>query len=198
MSNIEPLPSNREALFATLMVHVRDGVRSDVNAGFVAQMLASWQTGEGGLPAGMGLTPESYDAMTVHFFSGISLRKRTDASFDWLEAMPEKAELDMLFEHYAVDTHPQRQWIASMVIAGCLGHRHLWEDLGLFSRADLTAMIAENFPALAEKNTRDMKWKKFIYKQLCEREGIIACPAPTCDACADFHVCFGSEESPSN
>ncbi|MCK7499364.1 MAG: nitrogen fixation protein NifQ [Comamonadaceae bacterium] len=30
-----------------------------------------------------------------------------------------------------------------------------------------------------------MKWKKFLYKQLCEREEILVCKAPSCAVCCD-------------
>jgi nitrogen fixation protein NifQ len=38
-----------------------------------------------------------------------------------------------------------------------------------------------------------MKWKKFFYRQLCEREGIPVCNAPNCAVCADMALCFGPE-----
>ena len=37
-----------------------------------------------------------------------------------------------------------------------------------------------------QRNTRDMKWKKFLFKQLCETEGIYICRAPTCDQFCDY------------
>jgi NifQ. len=40
----------------------------------------------------------------------------------------------------------------------------------------------------------DMKWKKFIYKQLCEAEGLYVCRAPSCEVCKDYDQCFGKEE----
>jgi len=54
--------------------------------------------------------------------------------------------------------------------------------------------MTRNFPVLAAKNDRDMKWKKFLYKQLCQREGIYICRAPSCEVCADYAKCFGPEE----
>ncbi|GBE11207.1 nifQ [bacterium BMS3Abin12] len=54
--------------------------------------------------------------------------------------------------------------------------------------------MATNFPELAARNDRNMKWKKFLYKQLCEREGIHACRAPSCQVCIDYAQCFGPEE----
>ncbi len=182
-------PDAREQLFVSLVVNAQGE-----NACYLASMLASWLTDEGVLPAYMGLTPESFRMMMQRFFPGFELPPLPERSDAWRQMMPEIGELEALFAEFAVDADPQRAWIASIIIAGSAGHHHLWHDLGLFSRADLSDMIRENFPRLAEKNDRDMKWKKFIYKQLCEREGIIACPAPTCDACADFAICFAPEE----
>jgi nitrogen fixation protein NifQ len=50
------------------------------------------------------------------------------------------------------------------------------------------------FPALAALNTGDMKWKKFIYRQYCARDGIYVCPAPSCGVCIDYAKCFAPEE----
>jgi nitrogen fixation protein NifQ len=55
-------------------------------------------------------------------------------------------------------------------------------------------MLQYNFPELAAKNDKDMKWKKFLYKQLCEAEGLYLCRAPSCEVCIDYPKCFGSEE----
>ena len=54
--------------------------------------------------------------------------------------------------------------------------------------------MLEHFKPLASRNDRDMKWKKFLYKQLCETEGITTCRAPSCEVCADYQNCFGPEE----
>jgi nitrogen fixation protein NifQ len=55
-------------------------------------------------------------------------------------------------------------------------------------------MLQYNFPELAAKNDQDMKWKKFLYKQLCEAEGLYLCRAPSCNVCIDYPKCYGSEE----
>jgi nitrogen fixation protein NifQ len=85
--------------------------------------------------------------------------------------------------------------LAHLVAAGCRGSAHLWEDMGLASRDELSALLARYFPALAARNTGDMKWKKFFYKQLCEREAITICRAPSCRVCPDRPKCFGPEEA---
>jgi nitrogen fixation protein NifQ len=50
------------------------------------------------------------------------------------------------------------------------------------------------FPRLAALNVGDMKWKKFIYRFYCSREGIYVCPAPSCGECSDYSQCFAKEE----
>ena len=64
----------------------------------------------------------------------------------------------------------------------------------LVCKQELSELFARNFPRLAALNSRDMKWKKFLYKQLCEKEGINACRAPSCEQCDDYLKCFGPEE----
>jgi nitrogen fixation protein NifQ len=84
--------------------------------------------------------------------------------------------------------------MAGILVAACLGNDHLWQDLGLWSRRELSELMQRNFPELAARNDRDMKWKKFLYKQLCETEGIYTCRAPSCQECSDYEECFGPEE----
>ena len=83
--------------------------------------------------------------------------------------------------------------VAETVAVACLGDQHLWQDLQFGSRAELSALMRHWFPALVARNHADMKWKKFLYKQLCEREELFICKAPSCAECSDRPVCFGPE-----
>lgn len=85
--------------------------------------------------------------------------------------------------------------IAWAIACASLGDNHLWQDLGLPSRRELSALIGHWFPRLAALNTQNMKWKKFLYKQLCLREELFICKAPSCSVCSDHGVCFGPEEA---
>lgn len=89
----------------------------------------------------------------------------------------------------AVDT------VAWAIACASLGENHLWQDLGLPSRLELSALIDHWFPRLATLNTHNMKWKKFLYKQLCLREELLICKAPSCGVCSDHGTCFGPEEA---
>ncbi len=103
--------------------------------------------------------------------------------------------VSLLIDHADPNAGPpdEASCVAHAIAFASLGENHLWQDLHLPSRSELSAMIGRWFPRLAAKNTHDMKWKKFFYKQLCEREGLFICRAPSCGVCCDYSVCFGSE-----
>jgi nitrogen fixation protein NifQ len=84
----------------------------------------------------------------------------------------------------------EARWLAAMVARRSLRPGHLWEDLGLANRQDLSGLLLRHFGPIAARNLRDMKWKKFFYRQMCEAEGIVVCKSPICDECSDFHLCF--------
>lgn len=167
--------------------------RQGFNEHALASMLASQRCGEGGMPARLGLDPEMFARMLDCHFTGLAWPVEPSATVWNVSSMPEYDELKSLLLEYRAPHVIEQPWWVELVIVGCSGRNHLWEDLGLFERRDLNLLLQENFPQLAAKNSRDMKWKKFLYKQLCEREGIIACPAPTCDQCAQFSECFSPE-----
>jgi nitrogen fixation protein NifQ len=102
----------------------------------------------------------------------------------------------LLLAHAApqAGTAAKREAMAHFVAVGCLGQNHLWQDLQLPSRRELSVLMDTWFPALAAKNAQDMKWKKFLYKQLCERAELFLCKAPTCGECVDHAKCFGPEQ----
>lgn len=112
---------------------------------------------------------------------------------------PRQDEVDdllaLLREHMALaaGTPAEREAVAHAIACACLGNNHLWQDLALPSRAELSALIATWFPTLAALNHQNMKWKKFFYKQLCLRHELFICRAPSCAVCADQGGCFGPE-----
>lgn len=102
----------------------------------------------------------------------------------------------LLLEHRS-DADTASHALAHAVATACMGADHLWQDLGLPHRRALSELMATRFTTLARRNTGDMKWKKFLYKQLCEREEIFVCKSPSCAACSDYDVCFGPETGPA-
>lgn len=123
----------------------------------------------------------------------------------WSEASPmapadsrheETADLVALFMEHAdplAGSAGDATCVSYTLAQASLGEQHLWQDLHLPSRKELSLLISRWYPRLAARNTQDMKWKKFFYKQLCEREEIFVCRSPTCGECSDYQVCFGPE-----
>lgn len=165
------------------------------NKEWLACMLASWCGGQGVLPDYLGLKPEQFSAMLAQFFPDASMPSHAVSGIQSdYSRMLEKDDLIRLLKQHALADTPETDWMVSIIVAGSLGNDHLWQDLGLWSRTQLSAMLTYNFPTLAAKNDKDMKWKKFLYKQLCEAEGIYVCRAPSCEMCIDYPKCFGAED----
>jgi nitrogen fixation protein NifQ len=162
---------------------------------YLARMLSSWVVDEGVLPKLLGLSEENYQDLVKRHFADqpILVNVNSKPEFD-RERIPEWEDLVNLMLEFRAGNDWSEQWIAEIVAAACMGLNHLWQDLGLWSRGELTEVLSLNFPELAKRNNKDMKWKKFLYKQLCERDGTFVCRAPSCDVCADYNVCFGPEE----
>lgn len=162
----------------------------------LARMLATQVGGGGSLPVGLGLTPPEFIALLRRHFPGATLPVIPDRPLPAWDPrlLEEKEELIKLLDLHRAKQDVSERWVSVIVATGCMANDHLWEDLGLWSRRDLSELMARNFPTRAAKNDRDMKWKKFLYKQLCEQEGIYLCRAPSCAVCRDYALCFGPED----
>ncbi len=100
--------------------------------------------------------------------------------------------MDLLTQH-ATATTREIQLIAKIIAVACMGSHHLWQDLGLPDRQSLSDLMAYAFPNLASKNDKNMRWKKFLYRQLCEEGGHFICRSPSCETCPTYNECFGDE-----
>ncbi len=181
----------KAAVFEQLM-NVSGAYQNDL---YLARILSSWLVDQGVLPKNLGLSDENYQDLVARHFSDhqMLVSVYNKAEFD-RERIPEWEDLVNLMLEFRAGKDWSERWIAEIVAAACMGFDHLWQDLGLWSRGELTEVLSLNFPELAKRNNKDMKWKKFLYKQLCERDSTFVCRAPSCDVCADYNVCFGPEE----
>ncbi|MBF0371862.1 MAG: nitrogen fixation protein NifQ [Alphaproteobacteria bacterium] len=145
------------------------------------------------LPHAVGLSSAELARLVATFFpeaDWLALGGASDAGPD----SPEEADLRRLLEDHATRPNSdESRWLAAMVARRSLRPSHLWQDLGLAERGDLSRLLRRHFGPLAARNTRDMKWKKFFYRTMCEQEGLLICKSPVCDDCADFGLCFGPE-----
>ncbi|PLZ04119.1 hydrogenase [Burkholderia sp. WAC0059] len=80
--------------------------------------------------------------------------------------------------------------LATIIAHACLRPDHLWRDLGLDGRDDVTHMLERYFPALVARNVDGLRWKKFLARELALATGATPGPAPGCPGCEDFGFCF--------
>ncbi|MEK7946926.1 nitrogen fixation protein NifQ [Pigmentiphaga sp. YJ18] len=80
--------------------------------------------------------------------------------------------------------------LATIIAHACLRPDHLWRDLGLAGRDDVTRALHRYFPGLPERNTGDMRWKKFLAYDLAVTRGETPQPAPGCHGCEEYGRCF--------
>lgn len=184
----ESLDSEMRGVYSHLMAYARGRGNDDP----VACMFATWRYGGGALPAWMGLGCEDYRAMMHHHFPGVADEMPDAVRMAPLNRADEIDELQRLLLLNRANQSESERWLATIIAVGCMGSDHLWQDMGLWSRRDLTSLMNRNFPSL--RNEKNMKWKKYLYKQLCETEGIYTCRSPSCEVCADYQLCFSTED----
>ena len=181
----------RRDIYARLMAYSQGKDNDDV----LACILSTWQSGGCSLPEYVGLGQFEFEKMIGHHFPGFlssSLSQPDKSVSD--DRVDEINDVRKLLADSRVGNTYSERWVAQIVAVACQGNDHLWQDLGLWSRKDLSELLMRNFSALAMRNDKDMKWKKFLYKQLCETEGIYTCRSPSCEVCAEYNDCFGPEE----
>ena len=193
MDTMIALERNRTQTYEDTFGYLKSMTR-DGKAEYLAIMLVSLVAGRGAMPCFLGLPREDFDGLLRHHFPGIDPRQ----FHHYGKPLPpdrsdEMADLRALFIAHIAPGEPHGGWHATILLAGCMAENHLWQDMGFRSRADVKGYLNLVFPALAAKNVKDMKWKKFFYKQLCNQEGIYTCRAPSCAVCCDYAKCFGPE-----
>lgn len=177
------------------------------NHHYLSCILAAQRNGHTCLPEQLGLDTAAY-ASFQQWYATLPAPITAEDNSALAQAIDERSALrqqlldlrrdewhelyTLLLQHRA-GTDESESWLAAIVAAACLGSSHLWRDLGLPSRATLRQLLQDNFPVLALRNNRDMRWKKFFYKQLCEQQGGYVCRAPSCDQCYTYQECFGDE-----
>lgn len=183
------------------------GEKKDPMRGYLATIISSQRHGRSCLPFLLGLNSLDFVVIVQHFFKDdtemLSLaysqceqtHERSELRQELLEIRNDEwYELRKLLRSFRRGQQAFELYIADIVAAACLGGDHLWRDLGMANRFDLTGLIKHTFPSLASLNSNDMRWKKFLYKQICEQQGGYICRSPSCDQCPTYELCFGVED----
>jgi len=162
----------------------------------LASILAVAATEPGAIVDRSGLGANDFAALLAGFFPHISVLLSVLATGDPVEDDEVTMVRDLLLAHRSTDGEVSR-WLAAMVARRAMEPNHLWEDLGLRDRSELTRLLMRHFAPLAQDNTRNMRWKRFFYRKLCEDDGMVMCSTPVCSHCNDFAECFGDESGES-
>ena len=102
------------------------------------------------------------------------------------------APLLALLWSFRQEESPLTQAVAATVATATFGARHLWQDLGLGGRDDVTCLLQGHFPELVALNTSDLKWKRFLYQRLGHMLGQEGLRPPRCGGCDQYAGCYGS------
>ena len=166
-------------------------LRTAAFTGAIAQALATQRR-----PLIRGMPEDSFQRLLRSCFIDVALCNGEAADCE----APDVDEFDDLLS-LLLDNRAQASeingWLACCVASAAMHDGHLWQDMGLPNRSQLSRLLYEYFPALAAKNVGDMKWKKFLYRMVCRSEGFSLCTAPVCSECSDFDNCFGAEDGES-
>ena len=148
----------------------------------------------------LGLDAGDLSALLTSCFPGIdhALLRQPPEPAEEFPAERSREILAILLSHLPIE--PGHRGLHNSVrLAQILAARaalpgHLWVAMGLFERPQLTAAIRRHLPSLAAANHQNMRWKRYLYKQLCERNGGVMCKAPNCGVCSDYALCFTTED----
>lgn len=148
------------------------------------------------LAAGLGVDEETCESIINTCFPDFDPALLEDKNPNDLVSAPDVSQdvLTVLMNHVPAEGPASRlqmaQWLARIIAARASQPGHLWIAMGLFERSQLTASIQRHLPTLALANNRGMRWKKYLFKQICDAYGGLLCKSPTCTDCSEYELCF--------
>lgn len=72
-----------------------------------------------------------------------------------MEAALEEEDLKrLLLDHRTTGHRPEEAWLAAMIARRSLGANHLWQDLGLWERSELSGLLNRAFRAIGGAQCR--------------------------------------------
>jgi len=195
-----------ESIAETLSLKIVQKIHySTKNLQYCKEIIQAQLSGRIILPHGLGLSLQCYQDLR----KAINDEKLTEYEIEWYKddwqlireraafcdelfsfKEDERQELIKLLISYSNRQDPSSRQMAIIIATASLTNNHLWESLGLSQRKDLGEIIKHNFPELYTLNNKNMRWKRFFYRQLCEQGGDYLCRAPSCEECRSYSECF--------
>lgn len=175
------------------------GIASEDRQMFACLLAAASQEAQP-LSGALGLSKENIDALLIKFFPAAGpddLQPKTQDDPTPVQE-PNQDLLKILLAHVPRDTsgsmHQPAAWLARVIAARAALPGHLWMAMGFFERQELTAAIGRHLPSLAVANQQGMRWKRFLFKQVCDATGGTLCKTPNCGVCSDYALCFAPDD----
>ncbi|MGD9545629.1 MAG: nitrogen fixation protein NifQ [Methylocystis sp.] len=169
---------------------------ADFDRHVLASILALASSEGSDLAAQAGLTEADLGDLFSRCFPARGVESCSDQQASVVDADEIEMVRELLLENRSSEGECGR-WLAAMIARRAMEPNHLWEDLGLRDRSELTRLIARHFAPLALRNDKNMRWKRFIYRMMCEDDGFVMCSTPVCSNCADYQLCYGAETGSS-
>ena len=173
------------------------GDDDDFDRHVLASVLAAAAMEGGPLAERAGVVEQELNELLARYFPQATVR-----AFAWMPGSASTGDdetimvRDLLLAQRSTEGEVGR-WLAAMVARRAMEPNHLWEDLGLRERPELSRLLTRHFAPLAARNTGNMRWKRFFYRMLCEDDGFVMYTTPVCTQCNDFDLCFGEESGES-
>ena len=148
----------------------------------------------------LGLTVSDIDKIFAIYFPGFDPYQVRKAIPGNGSNTPEINQdmLKILLKHVSQDQSGKRahisELLARIIAARATKPGHLWVSMGFLERQQLTAAIRRHLPTLAIANHKGMRWKRYLFKQVCDLNGGVMCKSPNCGDCSDYNFCFAPEE----
>jgi nitrogen fixation protein NifQ len=192
--------TSEDPVYAALINNPQPGYASCEDRHLFACLLAIAAREPHDTAQALGLDDNDMSAILDRFFPSVDrdiLDRHTTPGED---PPPEinKDVLGILFSHIPDEGDSRELFVATLlckILAARVAHPgHLWVAMGLFERPQLTAAIRRHLPTLAEANSQKMRWKRYLFKQVCDLNGGVMCKAPNCGVCSDYALCFAVDE----
>ncbi|RKT22025.1 nitrogen fixation protein NifQ [Paraburkholderia sp. RAU2J] len=143
----------------------------------------------------LGLRPREWHALLARHFThaaevalprNVGMNANTDEHISFVHSLHALLLALASLTVHADDAH----CLATIIAHACLRPDHLWRDLGLAGRTEVTWMLTRYFPTLVTLNVANLRWKKFLAAQRALSLGLLPGPAPGCPGCEDYGYCF--------
>jgi len=163
-------------------------------------ILIGYHSGHTALPLHLGLSAERFNSVVQALNIDIppmpeNIEGAVTVRAELMQMREsELEELEVLLHEYLNPNLPFGKEMVRVLASACMGSKHLWHDLGMPERPRLTELFRDYFPSLHALNVNNMRWKRFLYRQLCERGGDYVCRAPSCEQCSSYNECFDIKE----